>query len=554
MSAAVDLIDFGLFRNAIFTIADEMAVTIFRTAYSGVLKSGMDYSTALADHAGVVVAQGLTQPSHLGSIPTALAAVVARAGEAVEPGDVFIMNDPYSGGMHLPDIFIFKPIFSQGRRIAIACTICHHSDVGGRVAGSNAADSTEIFQEGLRIPPLKLYRAGTVDPAITALIEANVRMPAKLLGDLRAQLAACAVAEREVLKLSERFGIERVLLLLNEVNQHAERVTRAAIRALPDGRARFVDHIDDDGIDRGRPIRLECAIEKCGDRFLVDWTGTSPQVKGALNSTLSFTLAATYTAVKSILPGDLPNCQGAFRPIEVKVPSGTVLNGVMPAACAARGLTGFRAVDACFGALAQLYPDRVPAAGDGGNTGVSIGGYHQDGRPFVLVDFFCSAWGARPFADGLDGAANVFSNISAHSIEEMEAEHPVRIRRFGFVPDSPGAGKYRGGCGIVREYELLASEATLQIRADRVTIPPYGLAGGGSGRSARNTLLRRGVPMPLPGKITTDIVVGDVVRIETAGGGGWGDPAVRSRERLAADERSGLATTTPTPTSAPAAH
>jgi N-methylhydantoinase B len=538
---AADLIDFGLFRNAIFTIADEMAVTIFRTAYSGVLKSGMDYSTALADAAGIVVAQGLTQPSHLGSIPTALAAVVARAGDAIDPGDVFIMNDPYAGGMHLPDIFVFKPIFSAGRRIAFACTICHHSDVGGRVAGSNAADSTEIFQEGLRIPPLKLYRAGNIDPAIIALIEANVRMPRKLLGDLRAQLAACAIAEREVLKLVERFGIDRVLGFLDEVNRHAERVTRAAIATLPDGKARFVDHIDDDGIDRDSPIRLECAVEKRGDRFLIDWTGTSPQVRGALNSTLSFTLAATYTAVKSILPGDLPNCQGAFRSIEVIVPPGTVLNGVMPAACAARGLTGFRAVDACFGALAELYPDRVPAAGDGGNTGISIGGYHADGRPFVLVDFFCSAWGARPFADGLDGAANVFSNISAHSIEEMEAEHPVRICRLAYIPGSAGAGKFRGGSGVVREYELLASEATLQIRADRVSIAPYGLSGGLDGRRARNSLLRDDTLMALPGKITKDIHCGDVVRIETAGGGGWGDPASRSPEALKADERSGLA-------------
>ena len=542
MRTATDLIDFGLFRNAIFTIADEMAVTIFRTAYSGVLKSGMDYSTALADGNGVIVAQGLTQPSHLGSIPTALAAVVERAGNDIDPGDVFIMNDPYSGGMHLPDIFIFKPVFAGGRRIAFACTICHHSDVGGRVAGSNAADSTEIFQEGLRIPPLKLYRGGKADAAILALIEANVRMPAKLLGDLRAQLSACAIAEREMLKLVERFGVERVVGFLETVNTHAEKLTRAAIAALPDGRAHFVDHIDDDGIDRDRSIRLECSVEKRGDRFLIDWTGTSPQVRGALNSTLSFTRAATYTAVKSILPADLPNCQGAFRPIEVTVPAGTVLNGVMPAACAARGLTGFRAVDACFGALAQLFPDKVPAAGDGGNTGVSIGGYHADGRPFVLVDFFCSAWGARPFADGLDGAANVFSNISAYSIEEMEAEHPVRLRRFGYIPDSGGDGTFRGGAAVVREYELLAPGATLQIRADRVTIPPYGLSGGKSGRPAQNVLIRDGVSTVRPGKVTTEMRTGDVARIETAGGGGWGDPAGRSPAARARDAESGLAT------------
>jgi len=340
MAHAEDLIDFELFRNAIFTIADEMAVTIFRTAYSRVLKSGMDYSTALADSAGNVVAQGLTQPSHLGSIPTALAAVIASVIEPIVPGDVFIMNDPYAGGMHLPDIFVFKPIFVVDRRIAFACTICHHSDVGGRIAGSNAADSTEIFQEGLRIPPLKLYHAGRPDEAIFALIAANVRMPAKLMGDLRAQLTACATAELEVGLLVGRFGPERVARFLTEVDAHAERVARAAIAALPDGKADFEDFIDDDGIDLGRPIRLFVTIEKIGDRFLVDWTGTSPQVKGAINSTLSFSRSATFTAIKSMLPRDLPNCAGAFRQIEVSVPEGTVLNGRMPAACAARGLTG----------------------------------------------------------------------------------------------------------------------------------------------------------------------------------------------------------------------
>jgi N-methylhydantoinase B len=474
-------------------------------------------------------------------MPSALRATIARAKERIVPGDVFIMNDPYSGGMHLPDIFIFKPIFAEGMRIAFACTVCHHSDVGGRVAGSNAADSTEIFQEGLRIPPLKLYSAGRPDPALFALIEANVRMPAKLLGDLRAQLAACAIAEREMSALIERLGADRVRTFLEAVTAHAEASSRAAVAALPDGKAHFVDFIDDDGIDLDRPIRLECAIEKRGDRFYVDWSGTSPQVRGALNSTLSFTLAATYTAIKSILPPDLPNCEGAFRPIEVIVPAGTVLNGVMPAACAARGLTGFRAVDACFGALAQLYPERVPAAGDGGNTGISIGGRHADGRPFVLVDFFCSAWGARPFADGLDGAANVFSNISAHSIEEMEAEHPVRVRRFAYIEDSGGQGAFRGGCAIVREYELLAPEATLQIRADRVTHPPYGLSGGQAGRPARNTLLSGGEWHALNGKVTMPIHAGDVARIETAGGGGWGDRRARSDEALRRDALSGLA-------------
>jgi N-methylhydantoinase B len=542
MSSATEVIEFELFRNAVFSIADEMAVTILRTAYSGVLKSVMDYSTALANAEGIVIAQSLTQPCHLGSIPIALQAVIDAAAGDFGPGDVYVMNDPYSGGMHLPDIFIFKAIFLAGRHVAYACTICHHSDVGGRIAGSNAADSTEIFQEGLRIPPLKLYHAGRPDTALFALLNANVRLPRNLMGDLRAQLAACAIVERELGRLADQFGLNRLQELMIEIDRYAERAARAAIANLPDGSATFEDFIDDDGVDFGRPIRLCVQVEKRRDRFLVDWTGSSTQVRGAINCTLSFTLSATFTAVKSILPLDLPNCAGAFRPIDVTVPAGTVLHAVSPAACAARGLTGFRTVDCCFGALAKLFPDRVPAAGDGGNTGVSIGGYYHNRTPFVMVDFFCAAGGARPFADGLDGAAHVFANISAHSIEEMEKEHPIRIRRFGYVPYSGGEGQYRGGCGVIREYELLAEEATFQVRADRITNAPFGLAGGGPGRPGRNTLVRAGKPVALTGKATIAMRRGDVVRIETAGGGGWGDKAKRDPAATEQDSRAGLVT------------
>jgi N-methylhydantoinase B len=544
MASATAIVEFELFRNAVFTIADEMAVTIFRTAYSGVLKSVMDYSTALANAEGTVIAQSLTQPCHLGSIPIALQAVIKFAAGKIDPEDVFVMNDPYAGGMHLPDIFIFKPVFISGRHVAYACTICHHSDVGGRVAGSNAADSTEIFQEGLRIPPLKLYRAGQPDQAIITLLTANVRLPRNLMGDLRAQLAACAIVERELARLADQFGLDRLMELMIEIDRYAERVARAAIAELPDGTASFEDFIDDDGVDFDQPIRLFVQVKKQGDRFLIDWTGSSRQVRGAINSTYSFTFSASVTAVKSILPLDLPNSSGAFRPIEVIAPAGTVLNGILPAACAARGLTGFRAVDCCFGALAKLFPDRVPAAGDGGNTGVSIGGYYKDRTPFVMVDFFCAAWGGRPFANGVDGAAHVFANICAHSIEEMEKEHPVRIRRFAYLPDSFGDGQYRGGCGVVREYELVEEEAIFQVRGDRILNAPYGLAGGRPGRPGRNTLFRGGKFHPLTGKATINMRRGDVVRIETAGGGGWGDPAKRDPAAIERDRRAGLLTGT----------
>jgi N-methylhydantoinase B len=537
MSSRIDPIETELFRNAVFSIADEMALTILRTTYSGVLKDNMDYSTAFASAEGEVVAQGLTMPGHLGSIPTALEVIVRRFAGRIEPDDVFIMNDPFDGGMHLPDIFVIKPIFVEGRHAAFAATVCHHIDVGGRVAGSNASDSTEIFQEGLRIPPLKMYERGQRNETLLALIERNVRLPVKLLGDLRAQLSACHIAERQFHELVGRHGAEGVRLRMREVLDHAERLARAAIAELPDGRWSFEDWIDDDGIDRDRPIRLFVTLTKQGDRITADWTGSAPQVKGAINNTLSFTKAATYTAIKSVLPQVIPNNQGAFRPIEVTAPPGTIANAVPPAACAARGLTGFRMVDCCFGALAMMLPDRVMAASDGGNTGISIGGYDAERRPFVYVDFTCGTWGGRPWSDGLDGNSNMFANMSSQPVEVTEWEYPIQILAYEFVPDRAGPGKFRGGTPYRRDYRFLEAEGTLQVRSDRRRFRPYGLYGGHPGQPSRNLLNPEGKAEELPSKLTQTIRAGDVFRHELAGAGGWGDPLDRDPGAVLRDVR-----------------
>ncbi len=371
----IDPILFEIFKNALNSIVDEMALVIFRTAYSGVLKDVMDYSTAFCDGAGRMVAQGLTIPVHLGAVPDAMAALLRRYAGAINPGDIFCLNDPFEGGMHLPDIFVFRPIFHEGVLAAWAVAICHHTDVGGRVAGSNASDSTEIFQEGLRIPPLKLYERGVPNETLLRILEKNVRLPVRLMGDLRAQLAACHTAETAFLGLIARYGRAAVASFMDQLIAYAERLTRAALAELPDGTWAFEDWIDDDGVDYGRPIPLRVTLTVRGDRLIADWTGSSPQVKGAINNTYSFTKAATYTCVRAILPPGIPNNEGFFRAIEVIAPPGTIANALPPAACAARGLTGFRMVDCCFGALAQMLPDRVFAASDGGNTGISVGGY-----------------------------------------------------------------------------------------------------------------------------------------------------------------------------------
>ncbi|MGI9336595.1 MAG: hydantoinase B/oxoprolinase family protein [Gammaproteobacteria bacterium] len=540
MTAEQDPIEFELFKNAIFSIADEMALTITRTTYSGVLKDNMDFSTAFADADGKLVAQGLTLPGHLGSIPTALEATMRHFKDDMAPGDVFIMNDPFDGGMHLPDIFVFKPIYEGERRLAFAATICHHTDVGGRVAGSNASDSTEIYQESLRIAPLKMYDRGKRNETLFSFIEKNVRVPVKVFGDLRAQLAACHIAERQFLGLVERYGTATVTGYLPEIIDYAERLTRSAIADLPDGVYDFEDWIDDDGIDFGKPIRLYVKFTKNGDSLLADWTGSSPQVKGAINNTLSFTKAATYCAIRSVLPPGIPNNEGVFRAVEVTAPPGTIANVVLPGACAARGLTGFRMVDCCFGALAKMLPDKVFAASDGGNTGVSIGGYHEDRSPFIYVDFTCGTWGGRPFADGLDGNSNMFANMASTSVEVTEAEHPIAILCYEFLADRAGAGKYRGGTPYRRDYRFLEREAVLQVRSDRRDIRPYGLYGGQPGKPSWNYLNPDTENRPLTAKVTMNIKRGDVFRHEVAGAGGWGDPLERDAQAVLKDVRNEL--------------
>lgn len=532
-----------LFRNAIAAVGDEMVLTIYRTAYSGVLKNIMDYSAALCDADGRLVAQGLSLPGHLCSIPVSLRAVLDTFGDDVHEGDIFINNDPYDGGMHLPDIFIFRPLFDQGRVIAYAATICHHTDVGGRVPGSNASDSTEIYAEGLRIPPLKLYDRGAPNKTLFRMIERNVRLPGRVFGDIRSQLAACEIAARGMADLVSRHGADGVRELMVAAMDYSERLTRHCLLELADGEATFTDWIDDDQIDIGVPIPLVCTIRKRGDTMEVDWTGSAPQVKGAINNTWSYTAAMSFTAVKSVLSINMPNNDGVFRAIKVIAPPGTITNGKLPAACAARGLTGFRGADCAFGALAKLYPDRVFAASDGGNTGLTIGGYDKELHPFIYVDFISGAWGGRPWADGLDGNTCMFANMASFSVEVIEAENPLEVLDYEFVPDTGGAGKFRGGMSQRKTWRMLADEGILQVRADRQTHRPYGLQGGGPGEFGLN-MLDPGQPTQekLHAKLTMTLRKGQVFRHELPGAGGWGNALDRDPDLVARDLRDGLVT------------
>ncbi len=538
----VDPITFAVIKSGLDSIADDMAYTVVRIARSEIVKDVMDFSAALCAGDGQMIAQAKTIAQHLGAIPEAMESVLAKYGDDLHDGDVVIMNDPYHGGMHLPDIFMFMPIFEGGKRRAFSVVICHHTDVGGRVPGSNASDSTEIYQEGLRLPPLKLYDRGVLNTTLEALIKINVRVPDRVWGDLSAQFAAAQVGKRGIEKLMQRYGADEVDAYMQELLDYAERMTRAEIKTWPRGTYRFTDYIDNDGFSE-TPIAIKVAITVNDDGSLfVDYTGSSPQVKGALNATLSFTHSLTYLSVRCVLAQDVPNNVGMFRAVKVKAPEASVLNPVMPSACAARALTGYRVFDTVLGALAQIVPDKVPAAGEGGNSVICISGLRPNRQPFIIVDMICGAWGGRPNKDGLEAVTNASQNLSNMPVEIMEAEHPVMIEDYAFVPDSCGAGRYRGGVGIRRSYRLLADEALLQLRTDRVKFLPYGLDGGEPGGPSRNYMEIAGERRDLPGKITTQIAKGTLIIHEQAGAGGFGNPLLRNPDAVLEDYLDGKIT------------
>jgi N-methylhydantoinase B len=485
-----------------------------------------------------MIAQGVTIPLHLGSVPKAMATLFRRFGDAIEPDDIFIMNDPFDGGMHLPDIFIIKPVSYCGRRIGFAVATAHHSDLGGRVPGSSACDNTDIFQDGFRIPMLKLHHRGEPDRALFALLEANVRVPRVTLGDLRAQISACNIGEKALQDLVERYGMPAFRACADYVIAYTEQRVRAEIASWPDGSYEFTDYMDSDGVG-GPRVCIHVKITVSGDSLTADFTGTSPQVRGAINSTDSYAQAVIAFCVRALMREDVPNSAGLFNPIRLIAPAGTVVNVQMPGASSMRGVTGFRMIDAVFGAFAQMLPDRVYAAGEGGNSLVIIGGNRSDGSPFVYYELVSGTWGARPDRDGNDGLCNIAAIASNIPIEQAEVEYPVRIDRYGYVTDSGGPGRYRGGLAIEREWTLVAPEAQLTIRSDRRDHLPYGLQEGGAGRGSINILHHSDgrEPEVLPTMISTSMRAGERIYHRQPGGGGWGSSLSRDPELVADDVR-----------------
>jgi N-methylhydantoinase B len=541
VTTRIDPITFQLIRNGLEATVDEMALTIARTAYSTVVRESLDYSTGFLDKNGQLMAQGLSIAVHLGAMPSALASVMREYRETMQPGDIYVINDPYDGAAHLQDIFMFKPIFYKGDLTGFAAAIAHETDIGGRVPGSNAADSTEIYQEGLRIPPLPLFLAGKPNRTLFDIISHNVRVSEKVLGDIRAQTAACFVGEQRFLEILERYGAETTMAYMDELIDFSERMTRDEIRALPDGVYSFVDHLDEDGMDPD-PIPIAVTLTIADDEITVDLTGSAQQVRGALNSPLPSTHAAVYASIRCMFSPELPSNAGIFKPIHIIAPEGTIVNPVHPASVAARGVTLYRIGDAVFGALSQAVPDRVPAAADGGPDGIIIGGYDEHRKGYMHFDVHINSSGGHPLHDGMDGITSFFGNIANTPIEMLELAAPIRIERYELVPDSGGAGLHRGGLAAVKDVRFLGKEAVLQSRTDRRVFQPYGLHGGKPG-AASNCCMNPGPnERSVPSKPTMPIRFDEVFSHVTAGSGGWGDPLQRNLTAIARDLRLGKIT------------
>jgi N-methylhydantoinase B len=522
-----------LIREAIVATCEQMSLAVIRTSHSETVKSAMDFSTAICDATGEMVGQGVTLPNQLGAIPDAMLSIFRTFGVDMEPGDVFMLNDPFAGGTHLPDVYVIAPVFYQARLVALIATVAHHADLGGMAPGSMSPHAEECYQEGLRIPPVKFYVRGQPNQAVHALIRANCRIPDVVLGDFAAQVVACRTGEAGFLKLVEAYGLEALLEHLRDLLDYTEALTRAEIRSLPDGVFRYTDYMDDDGVHPEHiPIQVKLTIS--GDEIEADFEGTSPQLPVPLNSTLSFTKSCVYYSLRTLMQTDIPHNAGFFRAITVTAPKGSILNCVLPAATATRGLTGFRVADAVFGALAQALPERVMGASDGGLTLVGIAGRRASRDPFTVLELLSGAWGGRSDRDGLEGVPNLGANISNIPIEMLEAAYPVRIEQYGFVADTGGAGRFRGGLSTIRDYRML-QDAILTVRADRQRILPYGIEGGAQGTPSSNVLNPDTAPRTLPSKFGELVKEGDVFRHLTAGAGGWGNPRERAPDDVARD-------------------
>jgi N-methylhydantoinase B len=538
----LDPISLEIITNGLRSIADECFVALMRSAYSTNIKERRDHSIAIVDKQGRLVVQAaLTLPIHIASMGGLMKCVLEKFGDDIEEGDIFIANDPHTaGGTHLPDINYAMPIFEEGKLVAFICNIAHHADVGGMVPGSMAGGMSEIYQEGLRIPVMKLFRRGELQTDIMDLLLLNVRAPEERRGDHNAQIASCKLGARRFREVLEVHGIANVLTAFDEIiNRTAQRM-RAAFREIPDGTYRFEDFMDGDGISTfDIPIRLALTVKD--DTVHCDFAGTSEQVAGNINTTMNAIQASVCYALIAVLDSDVPSNQGVLDVVEIEAALGTLLNSVFPAPVAARAHTCQRTIDVVLGALAQALPDRVVAAANGANTTAVFSGVDpRTNKPYVYLETLGGGMGARPNKDGKDGVQVHITNTSNLPVESIEQEYPLRVEEYSLIQDSGGAGRFRGGMGLRRVVTPVNHACVFNGAGERFRYQPWGLFGGKAGGSGQFLIRDAEGERRLddkPDKVPID--VDDRIVIETPGAGGYGAPEERSAEAVAHDLRSG---------------
>ena len=523
----IDPVELAVFQSGVHSIAEEMGAALRRTALSPNIKERRDYSCAIFDGQGRVIAMGDHMPVHLGSMPMSVHAAIAAIHFAT--GDIAILNDPYAGGTHLPDITMVLPVFvpDHDQPVFYVSTRAHHADVGGMFAGS-MGPAKEIFQEGIRIPPVRIVRGGTLDREMLDLILLNVRTPQEREGDLNAQMGACRVGERRILEVASKYGIRKSQELIEELLDYSERLVRAELRTMPAGNFSAEDWLDDDGVtDIARKICVCITFDPVAAAVRVDFSGSSAQVAGSLNAVRAITLSACFYVLRCLLHEDAPATEGILRPLTLDAPTGTIVNALPPAAVAGGNVeTSQRIVDVLLRALATAIPARIPAASAGTMSNLTIGGIDpRTGEPFTYYETAAGGMGARPGLDGISGVQTHMTNSLNTPIEALEYAYPFRVRRYGYRYGSGGEGQFRGGDGLVREVEMLA-DAQVTLLAERRTFQPYGLNGGQDGAHGNASLIKNTgageMKQELPGKFSIQVSRGDILRIETPGGGGWG--------------------------------
>jgi N-methylhydantoinase B len=539
-----DPVTLEVIRHRLDTVAEEMETTLLKSSCSPLVKEGLDASASLFTLDGVTLAQACAIPIHLGTLIPAVGAILnAFPVAGMQEGDVYILNDPYLGGTHLPDVAVVMPVMAGGRPLALAATMTHHQDVGGKTAGSVPTDSTEIWQEGVRLPPLRWARSGVFDEGLTQILRLNTRVPDIFLGDLHAQIAACKVATMRLQETAARHGANVLPTAFDLLLARSEAMTRAALRRLPEGSWTFVDYLDNDGVDIDRRIRIEVTASLQDGEAHFDLTGTSEQVRGPVNCVPSGSLAAACYAVRAATDPTIPNNCGCFRPIRLTLPEGSLVNPRPPAPVNARTATIKRITGCMLGALAQAQPDRAPAPHAGELVVMAFGGHRRDGTGFVTGDLLAGGSGAAPDRDGVDAIETDATNCMNVPAESMELDAPIRVRRCELRRDTGGAGRFRGGLGLVKEFEILddvCGPISFSHRGERHFHPAGGAKGGSPGGLAESAVLRgSGTVETIPSKLVTTLRPGDRVVVGTAGGGGWGAPAERDPEALAADVANG---------------